>query len=154
MNKIQQKSVVRIRKMHENDLNEVSKINHLSFNDPWPKQIFADEINDNEFATYFVLEANDVLIGYVGIWFVFDDAQITNIAVHPDYRGQSYGEQLFFHAMKHSMLHHMNSLSLEVRISNIKAQRLYRKFGLTPISIRKKYYKNNGEDAIVMGVNF
>lgn len=153
MNKIQKKLSIEIRQMNTEDLERVMEINRLSFTDPWPKRIFESEVNGNEFAKYFIIEADDLIVGYVGLWFVFDDAQITNIAVHPDYRGHGYGETLFSYAMQQAILHRMKTLSLEVRVSNKKAQHLYRKFGLFPTRVRKKYYKNNGEDAFVMEVS-
>ncbi|WP_085993410.1 ribosomal protein S18-alanine N-acetyltransferase [Oceanobacillus senegalensis] len=146
-------SEVVIRKMEFTDVEQVLEVERASFTTPWTTDVFYQEIVDNHHAHYFVLEVDEKIVGYVGIWIVVDDAQITNIAIMPDYRGQSLGERLFGFVIQ--LLQHIGAkrLSLEVRVSNIAAQRLYRKFGLVPGGIRKNYYTDSGEDAIVMWVN-
>lgn len=142
-----------IREMNEKDINEVMKVDEVSFPTPWTREIYEMEINVNEHAHYFVVVENDKIVGFVGIWIVADDAQITNIAIHPAYRGYKIGEKLFGFALTYAVQQGAVRLSLEVRVSNTVAQNLYRKFGLVPGGIRKKYYPDNGEDAIVMWTN-
>ncbi|WP_106494755.1 ribosomal protein S18-alanine N-acetyltransferase [Lentibacillus sp. Marseille-P4043] len=142
-----------IRKMEYNDIDQVFEVEQASFENPWEKDIFEQEIVENQFAHYFILELDQKIIGYAGLWVVIDDAQITNIAVTPDYRGNKLGEKLFHYTMEQAIRLGGRRLSLEVRTSNIVAQRMYRKFGLVPGGIRKNYYTDNQEDAIVMWVN-
>ncbi|HLR80987.1 MAG TPA: ribosomal protein S18-alanine N-acetyltransferase [Bacillota bacterium] len=142
-----------IRKMEITDLEEVQEVEVLSFTNPWPKEILHQELVDNQYAHYFVIELAGQIIGYVGLWIVLDDAQITNIAISPAYRGNRYGEKLFAYACQQAQWQGVKRLSLEVRASNTVAQRMYRKFGLVPGGVRKNYYTDNHEDAIVMWVN-
>src|SRR5699024_4673231 len=133
---------------------EVMKIDTGSFPAPWSKEIYEQELLENDFAQYFVMETETGrIIGYVGLWIIFDDAQITNIAVDRAYRGKKIGEKLFGFAMSYSFQEGAQTMSLEVRPSNIVAQNMYRKFGLQEGGVRKNYYPDNGEDAIVMWVD-
>ncbi|MFD1851560.1 ribosomal protein S18-alanine N-acetyltransferase [Oceanobacillus bengalensis] len=142
-----------IRKMELVDVEQVLEVERASFATPWTTDVFYQEIIDNAHAHYFVIEIDQKIVGYVGVWLVIDDAQITNIAIAPEYRGHRLGEKLFAFVMQMLNSVGVNRLSLEVRVSNIAAQKLYRKFGLVPGGIRKNYYTDNGEDAIVMWVN-
>lgn len=142
-----------IRKMEEMDINGVMEVDVASFTAPWTKEIYEQEIKHNNHAHYFVIEESTNIVGYVGLWIVKGDAQITNIALHPTYRGYKIGEKLFGYAVQYAIQQGAIRLSLEVRVSNVVAQNLYRKFGLVPGGIRKKYYPDNGEDALVMWVN-
>ncbi|MYL59563.1 ribosomal-protein-alanine N-acetyltransferase [Virgibacillus halodenitrificans] len=142
-----------IRKMHIIDVDGVMEVENATFSTPWTTDIFYQELVDNDYAHYFVMEADKKIIGYVGLWLVIDDAQITNIAIMPGYRGNKLGEKLFGFTIQQILLLGGTRLSLEVRKSNTIAQRMYRKFGLVPGGIRKNYYTDNQEDAIVMWVN-
>ncbi len=135
------------------DIDQVAVVEEASFTSPWPPEIFYQEIVKNDHAHYFVAIIDDVIIGYAGLWSVFEDAQITNIAISPAYRGNKYGEKLFQFTVQQAMQLGATRLSLEVRLSNIVAQRMYQKFGLVPGGIRKNYYSDNQEDAVVMWVN-
>jgi [ribosomal protein S18]-alanine N-acetyltransferase len=142
-----------VRQMQLADIPAVYTIETASFATPWTIDIFEREITENTFASYFVIENEGVIAGYCGMWLVIDEAQITNIAILPSYRGKKLGEKLFAHVMEQAILAGAYRLSLEVRVSNLPAQHLYRKFGLVPGGIRKNYYTDNQEDAIVMWVN-
>lgn len=111
------------------------------------------EVTENKFAHYFIVELDEEVIGYAGMWIVKDDAQVTNIAILPNYRGKKIGELLFNFIIQHAIRMGVKQFSLEVRASNIIAQNMYRKFGLVPGGIRKNYYTDNQENAIVMWVN-
>lgn len=143
-----------IRKMEVADVEEVIEVEKASFTTSWTADIFYQEITENKYAHYYVLELDGKIVGYAGAWIVYEDAQITNIAIRPEYRGKKLGEKLFQFMMQLAMNEGAVRLSLEVRISNIVAQRMYRKFGLVPAGIRKSYYTDNNEDAIVMWVSF
>lgn len=142
-----------IRKMELADVEQVTEVEQATFSSPWPADVFQQEVVDNQHAYYFVLELEKKIIGYAGTWIVVDDAQITNIAVDPIYRGNKFGEKLFRFTLQQVMMHGAVRLSLEVRVSNVPAQKLYRKFGLVPGGVRKNYYTDNQEDALVMWVN-
>lgn len=142
-----------IREMVLEDIEEVLEVETATFTMPWTKDVFNQEIVENKYAHYYVLVFERKIVGYVGLWIVMDDAQITNIAILPDFRGKKLGERLFRFAVQQAIQMGAKRLSLEVRVSNIIAQRMYRKFGLVPGGIRKNYYTDNQEDAIVMWVN-
>jgi len=142
-----------IRKMRKEDIDEVYQIECLSFSAPWTKESLYYELEQNLFAKYVVVELEEQVIGYCGLWVIMDDAQITNIAVHPDYRGRKIGEALLRFAIQLSREMKAKRLSLEVRVSNHIAQSLYKKAGFEPGGIRKNYYTDNQEDALVMWVN-
>src|SRR5690625_1586041 len=139
-----------IREMFADDIDSVLKVDFASFTTPWTKEVYEQELNHNNHAHYFVIEENSKIIGYVGLWIVKEDAQVTNIAILPAYRGLKIGEKLFGFAMQYAIQQGAMRLSLEVRASNVVAQKLYRKFGLVPGGLRENYYPDNGEDAIVM----
>lgn len=142
-----------IREMQSDDITAVMHVDEVCFSSPWSREIYEQEMEKNEFAYYFVMEESGEVVGYAGLWIVEDDAQITNIALLPEYRGYKIGEKLFGFSMQFAMKQGASRLSLEVRESNIIAQKLYRKFGLVPGGVRKRYYPDNNEDAIVMWVN-
>lgn len=142
-----------IRKMEKKDVPQVLQVEKASFTTPWTTEIFYHELMDNLHAYYYVVEIDGEVIGYSGMWVVIDEAQITNIAILPEYRGKKIGEKLFGHMMMTAIRLGAARLSLEVRVTNIVAQKMYRKFGLTPGGIRKSYYTDNQEDALVMWVN-
>src|SRR5690606_40620734 len=121
-----------IRKMELNDINQVMFVEIASFTSPWTEEIFKQELIENHHAHYYIMTLDEKVIGYVGMWIVFDDAQITNIAILPGYRGQKLGEKLFRFAMQKAVSLGVTRLSLEVRVTNVVAQKMYRKFGLVP----------------------
>ena len=141
-----------IRKMEVVDVDQVLEVERATFATPWTTDVFYQELVDNQHAHYFVMELDRQIIGYVGMWIVLDEAQITNIAVLPSFRGHKFGEKLFGYTIQQAMIVGVTGLSLEVRVSNLVAQKMYRKFGLVPGGIRKNYYTDNQEDAVVMWV--
>jgi len=145
---------IRIREMGLQDVPQVAEVEKACFTNPWIIDIYYQELNENRYAKYFVIEWDEKIIGYAGMWLVIDEAQITNIAVHPDFRGKKLGEKLFQHVLLTAIQLGATQLSLEVRKSNVVAQKMYHKFGLVPGGIRKNYYTDNQEDAIVMWVKF
>src|SRR5699024_3579802 len=142
-----------IRSMETNDLDPVMVVETATYSTPWTRDILDQEITHNPHAYYFVAEWKHKVSGYAVVWMVMDDSQITNIAIHPYYRGRKFGETLFRYVMQFSIQKRGRRLSLEVRKSNIAAQHLYRKSGLVPGGIRKNYYADQ-EDAIIMWVMF
>ncbi|SEU04827.1 ribosomal-protein-alanine N-acetyltransferase [Salinibacillus kushneri] len=143
---------VSIRPMGIQDLNRVMEIEKRTFITPWDEGSFRSELQQNKFAHYYVIEDHEVPFGYCGLWIVYEAAQITNIAILPEYRGNKYGQQLFSYVLNEARALNAQELSLEVRVSNLPAQKMYQKFGMVPVGIRKNYYIDNHEDAIVMWV--
>lgn len=142
-----------IRFMTVDDLNEVMEIENQSFSIPWSRDAFLNELEHNHLSTYLVAEDGENLAGYCGVWLVVDEAHITNVAVLPDYRGRGLGEGLMRKIMDIAIEFGARVMTLEVRISNMPAQHLYRKLGFKDGGIRKRYYSDNQEDALVMWVN-
>ncbi len=141
-----------IRWMTVEDIDEVMTVEHTSFSSPWKKEDILHDLVENPFSDYLVVEKNNQVIGYCGAWTVVESAQITNIAILPSERGNRYGERLFNRMIRWLKLKDAKELSLEVRESNVAAQRLYERFGMKAVGKRKNYYRDNGEDAIVMWV--
>ncbi|WP_100406131.1 ribosomal protein S18-alanine N-acetyltransferase [Bacillus solitudinis] len=141
-----------IRLMTDEDIDQIVRVEMDSFTMPWTASVFENELINNKYAHYLVYDYNGEIIGYCGLWVVMDEAQVTNIAIHSDYRGHKRGERLLSYAKSFVALMGVKRLSLEVRVSNVVAQGLYRKLGFQEGGIRKNYYADNSEDAIVMWV--
>lgn len=142
-----------IREMMVSDLAQVCAIEKASFPDPWSEQTFYHELMDNPCAYYWVLAAQERILGYIGTWFVADEGQITNLAVHVHERGLGWGERLLKHSMHELKKLGAEMVTLEVRVSNQRAQSLYRKMGFTSVGIRPRFYKVCPEDAMIMWVS-
>lgn len=134
------------------DLDRIIEIEQRSFTLPWSRSSFHQELTNNPYARYIVMEYDGQIIGYCGMWLVMDEAHITNIAVLPEFRGKKLGEALMKQAMALAREEGAKTMTLEVRVSNIVAQSLYRKLGFLNGGIRKRYYSDNQEDALVMWV--
>ncbi|WML58057.1 ribosomal protein S18-alanine N-acetyltransferase [Neobacillus sp. PS2-9] len=141
------------RYMREEDIEQVLEVEHASFTTPWSREAFYNEIHNNKFAVYIVLEEENQIIGYCGTWVVIDEAHVTNVAIMPGYRGKKLGEALMTKLMSVARELGARSMTLEVRVTNHVAQSLYRKLGFQNGGIRKNYYSDNQEDALVMWVN-
>lgn len=139
-----------IRGMEIEDLKGVLDVEHASFTVPWSKDAFYNELTSNVFARYIVIEHEGAIVGYAGMWTVIDEAHITNIAVLPDYRGRGWGAWLMREIIARAIALGMTKMTLEVRVTNEVAQALYRKYGFVPAGVRKGYYADNHEDALIM----
>lgn len=141
-----------VRPMLIDDLEAIMEIEIASFSTPWSVQAFKAELKDNEYARYFCLELEGKVIGYMGLWFILDEGHITNVAITPNYRGKNWGEFLMRSVMKSMVEDGMERMTLEVRTSNRHAQSLYRRLGFATAGVRKGYYADTGEDALIMWV--
>jgi ribosomal-protein-alanine N-acetyltransferase len=141
------------RPMQLTDLDDICELENLSFTIPWSRESFVHELTKNAFAKYMVADVEGRARGYCGMWIVLDEAHITNVAVHPDWRGKSLGEGLMRVMMELAQKAGAEKMTLEVRVSNHVAQKLYKKLGFHEEGIRKGYYSDNMEDAIIMWVN-
>ncbi len=142
------------RLMTVDDIDQVYEIEKLSFTLPWTKESFYHEMENNDYAYYVIAETEDGIVGYCGMWLILDECHVTNIAILPEERGKKYGERLMEEAIKVAKSKGAELMTLEARVSNHAAQNLYRKLGFQNGGIRKRYYTDNLEDAIVMWVNF
>lgn len=135
------------------DIDQVLSVEEQSFTLPWRREAFENELMINQFAKYLLLEKDNEVIGYCGLWLIMDEAHITNIAIVPGHRGQKLGLTLMEKVLKLAKEAGAKTVTLEVRVSNDIARSLYRKLGFLEGGIRKNYYSDNGEDALVMWVN-
>jgi len=131
-------------------IDDIMVVEKLSFKIPWTRESILEEIKNNKLARYLSAKVNGRVVGYAGMWCVCNEGHITNIAVHPEFRGVGLGTRLMESLIDIAKREGISSLTLEVRKSNIIAQNLYKKFGFEECGIRKSYYADNGEDAIIM----
>lgn len=143
-------TAVEIVKMLPEHIDGVMTVENLSFSIPWSRESFIDEVTVNTFARYFCAKLNDTVIGYAGMWKVFDEGHITNIAVHPEFRNTGIGSLLMEHMIKTAKSEGITSMTLEVRKGNSAAIRLYEKYNFSVQGLRKGYYADNREDALIM----
>ncbi|MCK5241959.1 ribosomal protein S18-alanine N-acetyltransferase [bacterium] len=144
------KEAVTITPMHMGDLDEVLWVEQSSFRDPWTRALFEEEFKNPDLSHFLVARCDEHVVGYMGFWLIQDEAHITNLAVHPGFRRRKIGERLV-----RAILHMACSLdarraTLEVRAGNEPAKRLYEKHGFQLVAIRRKYYVDNNEDALVL----
>jgi len=139
-----------IRSMKLSDLDQVCEIENEAFSHPWSKEDFEVELQSNPYALYFVLVEDDLIKAYIGIWLIYERAQITTIAVNKDFRSQGLSKILMNFLDTVCIENNVEEVSLEVRVSNIKAINLYHSFGFIEKGIRKDYYQDNHEDAYLM----
>jgi len=147
-------SKITYRKMVSDDVLAVYAIELATFPAPWTLDSFYYEVHENQYAHYVLaIDEDDSIIGFCGMWMVVDAAQITNVAVIESARGRGIGEELMREAIRIAQQNEMEIMSLEVRVTNTVAQNLYRKLDFQDGGLRKGYYTDNGEDALVMWVN-
>lgn len=144
--------IAHIDKMQRADVKRVMEIERKSFSTPWHESAYITELA-NPSAYYVVARIGDRLVGYCGMWVVMDEAHITTIAVEPENRRNRLGEQLLIAILEEAMRRGARRVTLEVRECNEVARRLYHKYGFVSATVRRGYYTDNGEDAIVMTVH-
>ncbi len=142
--------MIKILPMTQEHIDGVLEVEELSFHIPWTREDFEREVNTNAMAIYRVAVIDDKVVGYAGMWHVITEGHITNVAVHPDYRRQGIGDMLIEEMIKCAEEKEMIGITLEVRISNMPAQKLYTKYGFKPEGFRKNYYSDTKEDAVIM----
>ncbi len=142
---------IAIRKMTPQDVPTVAAIDHVSFSLPWPERSFAYEVSVNPVARCWVAEGEDKRIAaMLVLWLIIDEVHIATLATHPDFRRQGIGAQILTASLKDAARAGATHALLEVRETNEAALSMYRKFGFEVSGRRPKYYKDNGEDAILM----
>ena len=138
-----------IRRMTMADVDGVAAVEAATFPTPWSRDAFASEMN-NVAARYLVAELDGEIIGFAGAWLILDESHITNIAVLAAHRGQKIGRRLTEGLMQYLSNLGAAYVTLEVRKSNEVAQKLYKSLGFIKLGVRKRYYEDNGEDALIM----
>ena len=144
-----------IRKMEEEDLPMVMEIENLCFIKPWSEKNFLYEMYENPFANLWVIEMSNAslglksVVGFVDYWQTFDSGTLCQIAIHPELQGNGIGSQLLDEVVKDAYAKKIRTMTLEVRRSNEKAIKLYKKFGFIFSHVKEGYY-DDGEDALYM----
>ena len=141
-----------VRRMTLEDIQAVVDLDQISFSLPWPERSFRFELTDNPASRCWVAEADARVVGMVVAWLFVDEAHIATIATHPDYRRQGIARKLLTYTLQSAIREGARSSFLEVRASNLPAQEMYRKFGYVEVGRRKRYYRDNDEDAILMNL--
>lgn len=141
----------KIEKMSLASLDEVMIIEALAYGEHhWSRDSFVAEVT-NPIASYnYAINQDGKYAGYMGLWKIIDEAHVTNLAVHPDFQGKSVAKLLLLNAINECYKEKIKYLTLEVRVSNTPAIKLYESFGFKSLGVRKKYYQNNNEDALIM----
>ncbi|NLZ47251.1 MAG: ribosomal protein S18-alanine N-acetyltransferase [Clostridiales bacterium] len=142
-------SSIEIVPIEDKYIEGILNVSILSFPITWSKDSFEKELT-NKYARYMVAVKDDLVVGFAGMWIILDEAHITNIAVHPEYRGFGIGTMLMESLISICKLENVIGITLEVRVSNQRAINLYKKFGFVEEGIRKAYYEDNKEDALIM----
>ncbi|MDZ5253116.1 ribosomal protein S18-alanine N-acetyltransferase [Clostridium sp. LIBA-8841] len=142
-------SSYKIEPMNSSHIEGVFEVSKLSLTEAWNIESIENELS-NKLAKYLVALDENKVIGFLGMWVVFGEGDITNIAVHPEYRKQGIGNLLMDNLITLCKENNINSLTLEVRESNLPAQNLYKKHGFKEEGIRKNFYHNPKENAIIM----
>lgn len=142
-------SSLRIIPMELQHLDEVAKIEKDIFSTPWPKTLFERELKRKD-SYYVVCLGDEKVKGYGGFNWFEDEANITTLVVDYGFRRHGIGGKIMSSMLRRARELKVNSVFLEVRMSNIEARRLYTKFSFYPIGIRRRYYTDNGEDALLM----
>ena len=141
--------------MKPEDVSRVVEIDRLSFSLPWSERSYRYDLQSNPAARLWVADCihddgANLVIGMIAVWLIIDEVHIGTIAVHPDYRRLGIGKRLLETAMQNLVIEGAESFTLEVRRSNIAAQTLYLQMGFREVGVRKRYYQDNGEDALLM----
>lgn len=139
-----------IRKGIGSDADDMALLEQQCFADPWSRESLLHELTENPLAVYFVAELESRVIGYVGIWLIAGEGHITNVAVSPDYRRMHIGTALIDTMLTATEEAGITAHTLEVRAGNEPAKNLYARFGFKEAGLRRGYYADNGEDAIIM----
>ena len=139
-----------IRRMMAEDVPAVAELDRISFSLPWTERSFHFEVTSNPASRCWVAEEGGRIVGVVVAWLLLDEVHIATIATHPEYRRQGIAQALLAHVLKLGAQEGALSSFLEVRASNFAAQAMYHKFGYEVTGRRPRYYKDNGEDAILM----
>lgn len=130
------------------DSEAIAEIDRMVFPTPWGD--FRKELENEEKFLYVVAELNGKVIGFAGLWIILEEGDFTNVAIHPDYRGEGFGGQLLDKLLEEGEKRGVKAFTLEVRVGNERARAMYTSRGFKEAGIRKAYYADNKEDALIM----
>lgn len=148
------KNSLQIRKMKQEDLPKILEIENDCFPTPWTENSFQRELREINYSRYLSALISQELVGYIGGWLILDELHITNLAVKEDYRRQGIASRLLEGLLEIAREQGSKYARLEVRQSNKAARRLYGAYGFEKVGLRKNYYRDNGEDALLMRKEF
>ncbi|MEE8076803.1 MAG: ribosomal protein S18-alanine N-acetyltransferase [Candidatus Binatia bacterium] len=143
---------VHFREMGPPDIDEIMKIERASFSSPWSARFFMEELKV-PYARSFIAHIKERIVGYLIFWELPGELDIHNLAVHPTCRRQGVGRSLLSMTIEKAKNQGLTQVTLEVRKSNESAQLLYRSLGFVAQGVRRGYYQDDGEDALVMVLN-
>ncbi len=132
------------------DLPAIQAIERAAFSAPWPANAYRTELETNKLAHYLVVRVGDEIAGFAGLWLMVDEAHVTTFAIAPAWRRNHLAERLLVALLDVAVDRRATEATLEVRLSNLPARRLYEKFGFRPVGLRPRYYTDNNEDALIM----
>ena len=135
--------------MNETHVAQVAELEKICFSDPWSEKSVASELN-NPLSCWLVAEEDGIVAGYIGSQTVIDESDMMNVAVRPDYRRRGIAEALVEELVEALKMRGSHCLTLEVRASNEPAKALYEKQGFAQVGLRKNYYRNPKEDALIL----
>ena len=141
---------VRLSPLRRRHLRSVVRIEEECYPRPWSATLFLSEIAQRTSRRYIVATIGPLVVGYCGLMVVGDDGHITTVTVDPAWHRRGIATLMLLDVARTAPAHGVRNLTLEVRVSNAPAQVLYRRFGFAPVGVRKNYYAETGEDAIVM----
>ena len=141
-----------IRQMTPEDLDEVMEIEQYSFPTPWSRTVYEHDLKRNPKSRFFVArsEDDDELLGYIGNWVIEDECHVGTIASKREFRGKGIAEALLIHTARTSLVEGVTYIILEVRENNFAAINLYKKLGFQQVGLRRGYYRDTGEDALLL----
>ena len=140
---------IAFRNMQRNDIARIAELERICFRSPWSESALRGELR-NPVAHYRVVTLGDTVIGYGGMWVLFEESHITNVAIAPEYRGNGYGRALMLELMRTAKSYKAERMTLEVREHNTVAQAMYFSLGFSSSGRRKGYYTDTGEDALIL----
>lgn len=141
--------MIRLEKMTAAHVSQVAELEKICFSDPWSEKSVATELT-NPLSLWVVALDEEQVAGYVGSQSVEGEADMMNVAVHPNYRRRGIAGELVTHLIAQLAENNVHSLALEVRASNLPAISLYEKLGFTQVGRRPNYYRNPKEDALIL----
>lgn len=144
--------LIEFRAMRLDDIQQICQIEKEAFPTPWSAGAFRNELLHNRYARYTVMDKDGLVVGYGGMWLITDEAHVTNVAIRKPFRGMRLGEKLLTEMKRTAVAQGARFMTLEVRPSNQIARNLYEKMGFNVTGVRKGYYTDNQEDALIMTV--
>lgn len=133
------------------DLDGILAVDAASFTNPWTRDMFTWEARNSDVARLYVYRSGDgEVLGYCAVWLVFEELHINNLAVLPDWRRKGVARELLQHTVGQAVGEGARRATLEVRASNLPARQLYERFGFRPAGLRRSYYTNPSEDAVIL----